>query len=169
MMITFIGMPGSGKSCMSKNISKKLKMRMVDGDRLIEEKTGRALQDIIDNDGLDTFKKIEREVLLSIQDSDIIVSPGGSAVYYDDVMNHFKSKGLVIYLYVSYETMKKRLGDYSKRGVVLAPGTTLEDLYNERAKLYERYADITINCDGDAYGKYQFETAKKISEATQAK
>ena len=168
-MITFIGMPGAGKSCMSKNICKKMKMRMVDGDRLIEEKTGRALQDIIDSDGLEEFKRIEREVLLSIDEDDLIVSPGGSAVYYDDVMRHFKSKGLVVYLYVSFETMKKRLGDYSKRGVVLAPGTTLEDLYRERAPLLEKYADIIIDCDGDAYGKYQFDALRKINEALKAK
>ena len=168
MMITFIGMPGAGKSCMSKNVSKKLKMKMVDGDRLIEEKTGRALQDIIDNDGLDEFKRIEREVLLSIDEDKLIVSPGGSAVYYDDVMNHFKTKGIVVYLYVSFETMKKRIGDYSKRGLVLAPGTTLEDLYNERTPLLEKYADIIIDCDGDAYGKYQFEAVKKISDAMNA-
>lgn len=165
MMITFIGMPGAGKSCMSKNISKRLKRSVVDGDRLIEQVTGRKLQEIIDNDGIEAFKKIEREVLLSITDESLIVSPGGSAVYYDDVMQHFKKHGIVVYLYISFETMKKRIGDYSQRGIVLAPGTTLKDLYDERCPLLEKYADITVNCDGDAFGKYHTDAINKITQA----
>lgn len=169
MMITFIGMPGAGKSCMSKNISKKLKRSTVDGDRLIEQITGRRLQEIIDTDGLDEFKKIEREALLSITDESLIVSPGGSAVYYDDVMEHFKKHGIVVYLYISYETMIKRIGDYSQRGIVLAPGTTLKDLYDERCPLLEKYADITINCDGDSFGKYHNDALDKITRALESK
>ncbi len=163
MLITFIGMPGSGKSCMSRNLGKKLKRKVVDGDRLIEQKTGRKLQDIIDVDGTGAFMEIERKVLLSINDENLIVSPGGSAVYYDDVMSHFRELGIVVYLYVSYETMELRLGDYSKRGVVLKPGTTLHDLYDERIPLLEKYADITIDCDGNNFGKYHAQTLKKVT------
>ena len=70
-------------------------------------------------------------------------------------MKHFKSIGKVIYLYVSFETMLQRLGDYSKRGIVMRPDQTIKDLYDERASLYEKYADITINCDGTDYYKYR--------------
>ncbi len=163
MMITFIGMPGAGKSCMSRFIGKKLKRKFVDGDRLIEQRTGRKLQEIINTDGLEAFKAIEREVLLSIEDTSLIVSPGGSAIYYDDVMRHFKEKGIVVYLYVGFETMKQRIGDYSQRGIVLKSGTTLKDLYNEREPLLRKYADIVINCDGRAFSKYYAYTLKKIS------
>ena len=165
MMITFIGMPGAGKSCMSKNISKKLKRSVVDGDRLIEQITGRKLQEIIDTDGLEAFKEIERRTLLSITDDSLIVSPGGSAIYYDDVMHHFKERGIVVYLYISFETMKKRIGDYSQRGIVLAPGTTLKDMYDERTHLLEKYADITVNCDGDSFGRYHSDALEKITAA----
>lgn len=165
MMITFIGMPGAGKSCMSKNISKKLKRSVVDGDRLIEQITGRKLQEIIDTDGLEAFKEIERQALLSITDDSLIVSPGGSAIYYDDVMRHFKDRGIVVYLYISFETMKKRIGDYSQRGIVLAPGTTLKDMYDERTHLLEKYADITVNCDGDSFGRYHSDALEKITDA----
>lgn len=163
-MITFIGMPGAGKSCMSKYVGKRLNKKIVDGDRLIEHNTGRRLQEIIDTDGLETFKEIERQTLLSITDTSLIVSPGGSAVYYDDVMQHFKNNGIIVYLYVSFETMKARLGDYSQRGVVLKPGTTLEDLYNEREPLLRKYADIIVNCDGNAFPRYHAETMDKIAK-----
>ena len=165
MTITLIGMPGSGKSCMGRALAGKLNMRNVDADKIIERVTGRDLQDIINEDGLDAFKKIEEEILLTINDDNVIVSTGGSAVYYDSVMRHFKSIGKVVYLYVSFETMLARLGDYSKRGIAMKDGQTIQDLYNERARLYEKYADITINCDGNAYPKYQAAAVKAIKEA----
>ena len=163
-MITLIGMPASGKSCMAKYLSKRMNVPTLDGDKLIEKVTGRKLQNIIDEDGLDEFKRIEEEVLLTICDEELIVSPGGSAVYYDSVMRHFKEKGIIIYLYASPDTIIKRLGDFSQRGVALKPGQTIYDLYNERAPLLEKYADIVVNCDGDAYPKYQADALKKIKE-----
>jgi len=165
MTFTFIGMPGCGKSCMGRAISRKLNMRCIDGDRVIEKVTGKRLQEIIDEKGLDGFKKTEEEVLLSINDDNVIISPGGSAVYYDSVMQHFKKLGKIIYIYVGLETIKARLGDFSKRGVAMKKGQTIDDLYYERCALYEKYADITINCDGNAYPRYQRAVIAEIQKA----
>ena len=55
----------------------------------------------------------------------------------------------------TYDVIVKRLGDYSKRGVVLRPDQTLFDLYQERCALYEKYADIVIDCSGNDYPTYQ--------------
>ena len=164
MTFTLIGMPGCGKSCMGRAISSKLKTKNLDTDRLIEKNTGRHLQQIINEDGLDAFKALEEQTLLTLSDEGLVISTGGSAVYYEKAMEHLKSLGPVIYLYVSFPTIKKRLGDYSARGVVLRPGQTLEDLYNERVKLYEKYADITVNCDGNAYPRYQAELIAKLDK-----
>ncbi len=155
MNLILTGMPASGKSCMGRALAKKLKMNLVDTDRLIESNTGRLLQDIINTDGLDAFKNLERETLLSIEGDNMIISTGGSAVYYDDAMRHLKAIGVVAYLYVGVDLIKKRLGDFSKRGVVLKPGQTIDDLYAERTALYEKYADIVVNCNGNAYPKFQ--------------
>lgn len=164
MIITLIGMPACGKSCMGRALSRKLKMKNIDGDKVIEKRTGRALQDIIDNDGLDAFKKVEEETLLSIDEDNIILSPGGSAVYYEKAMNYLRSKGPIVYIYVGVENIIKRLGDFSKRGIAMRPDQTIYDLYNERAALFEKYADITVNCDGEAYPKYQKEAVQAIKE-----
>ncbi|MBQ8322032.1 MAG: shikimate kinase [Clostridia bacterium] len=164
MTITLIGMPAAGKSCMGRALAKKLGMKVIDGDRLIEEVTGRALQDIIDEDGLDAFKRLEEEILLSIKEDNVIITPGGSAIYYDNVMTYFKERGIVVYLYVSPKNLIRRLGDFSKRGVVLKPGQTIVDLYNERAPLLQKYADVTVNCDGSRYSYYQKDALEKISK-----
>lgn len=155
MNIILIGMPASGKSCMGRTLSKKLNMRLLDTDRLIENRTGRRLHEIMSEDGNDAFKAIEEETLLSVSGDNLIISTGGSAVYYEEAMKHFKSIGIVVYLYVGLDIIKRRLGDFSKRGVVLNPGQTIDDLYSERTSLYEKYADVVINCNGDEYQKYQ--------------
>lgn len=155
MTFTLIGMPGCGKSSLGKAIASKLKLKFIDIDRLIEQKYGKRLYELINEYGMEGFKRIEEETLLSVSDDKAILAPGGSAVYYESVMKHCKSIGKLVYLYVGYEQIKERLGDYSKRGVVLKEGQTLLDLYNERKKLYEKYADITVNCNGRDFAEYQ--------------
>lgn len=155
MILTLIGMPGCGKSCMGRSISKRLGMKNIDGDKVIENTYGKKLHEIIDEVGTEGFKKIERETLMSLDMDNIILSTGGSAVYYPEVMERYKKLGKIVYLYCSYEVIEKRLGDFSKRGVVLRPDQTLRDLYEERTALYKKYADITVDCSGDDYVKYR--------------
>ena len=165
MIYTLIGMPGSGKSCMSRAVSGKLNMKALDADKVIERRMGKKLNEIIEEFGIDEFRKIEEETLLSINQNNIILATGGSAVYYERAMQHLKKSGKIIYLYVSFETMLKRLGDYSKRGIVMRPGQTIKELYEERAALYKKYADVTINCDGTAYSYYRAQVIKAIQES----
>ena len=169
MIITLIGMPGCGKSCMGRALAGKMKMKLVDTDKLIEKKYGKKLQVLIDELGVEEFRKIEEETLLSISGENLIVSTGGSAVYSDAGMRYLKSIGKVFYLFCSYETVKERVGDYSKRGIVLKPGQTLLDLYNERVPLYRGYADVTILCDGNAYPQYQSAAIRAIKRFTRPK
>ena len=63
-------------------------------------------------------------------------------------MQHFKEIGTVVYLKASYQTIKRRIRSPRKRGVVLREGQTFKDLYHERTKLFEQYADITVCEDG---------------------
>ena len=165
MIFTLIGMAGCGKSCMGRAISSRLKIKLIDSDKLIEKRMGKKLQILIDELGVAEFRRIEEEVLLSITcapDEHIILSTGGSAIYSTKAMDYLKTKGKIIYLYCGFEIIKERLGDFSKRGVVLKEGQTLFDLYNERKPLYESYADFTVNCNGSAYPLYQRVTASAI-------
>ena len=155
MVITFVGMPGCGKSCMGRAMAGKLKMKLIDSDRLIERRYGKKLQELIDELGVEEFRRIEEETLLSIEGDNLIISTGGSAVYSEAGMLHLKELGKVFYLFCSAETVKYRIRDFSKRGIVLKPGQTIDDLYNERTPLYKKYADVTILCDGEAYPQYQ--------------
>lgn len=142
--IVLIGMPSCGKSVTGVILAKILNKKYIDGDLLIQEKTGRGLQDIINNDGIDAFKKIEEKVLLSINEENAVIATGGSAVYYESVMKHLSENGIVVYIDVPIEDLKKRLKNIKTRGVAMGKGQTLDDLYNMRKPLYEKYAEITV-------------------------
>jgi len=168
MIFTLVGMPGAGKSCLGKAVSSKLKIKLIDADKMIEERTGKKLQTLIDEIGVVRFREIEEETLLSITpspDTHYILSTGGSAIYSTKAMNYLKTIGKIIYLYCSYETIVERVGDYSQRGIVFKPGQDLLGLYEERVPLYEGFADITVSCDGKAYARYKKNLIKAITEA----
>ena len=68
-------------------------------------------------------------------------------VYRDAAMQHLKTNGVVIHLDLELNRIKKRLDDINARGVVIAPGPTLDALYAERQPLYAKYADVTVKTD----------------------
>ncbi len=145
--IVLIGMPGAGKSTVGIVLAKVLGYDFVDSDLLIQKADGRLLWQIMDEEGIDGFNRIEEQVNCSIDLEHTVIATGGSVVYSPRSMEHLRSIGTVVYIHVSYETLENRLGDLHQRGVVLKPGQTLKSLYKERAALYEQHAHITIEAD----------------------
>lgn len=137
-------MPACGKSVTGVILAKSLKMNFIDADLLIQERAGKSLQDIINADGIETFKSIEEEVLNAINVKNTVIATGGSAVYYDSAMRHLKENGVVVYIEASLATIKKRLKNIRTRGVAMEKGQTIDSLYEMRVPLYEKYADCTV-------------------------
>ncbi len=146
--LILIGMPGSGKSTVGVVLAKKLGLRFMDSDLVIQEKTGKLLYQLIAECGEEGFLSLENQINASISAEDTVIATGGSAVYGKEAMEHLKEIGRMVYLRLPYEELAERLGDLHERGVVLKPGYTLHDLYQERMPLYEQYADMTIDCGG---------------------
>ena len=146
--IILIGMPAVGKSTVGVVVAKRLGYKFIDTDILIQEETGKLLREIIAERGIEGFLKVEDDVNSRVDVEKTVISPGGSVVYCENAMKHYKEIGTILYLKASYETISKRLKNAKKRGVVLRDSQTLEDLYNERVKLFEKYADITVAEDG---------------------
>ncbi len=151
--IILIGMPGCGKSTVGVVLAKTMGYRFVDSDLLIQESENRLLCEIIEQDGLEKFNEIENRVNASIKADFSVIATGGSVVYGKEAMEHFKKIGAVVYIKLPYTEIKNRLGDLAKRGVSIKEGQTLLDLYNERAPLYEKYADITVEENGMTISK----------------
>lgn len=146
--IIFIGMPASGKSTVGVVVAKRLGYDFIDTDLLIQKQEKRLLKEIIADMGNDGFLAIENQVNREVEAEHAVISPGGSVVYCKEAMEHFKEIGKIVYLKVSYETINGRISNAKNRGVVLKEGQTLRDLYDERTKLFEKYADYVVSEDG---------------------
>jgi len=144
--IVLIGMPGCGKSTCGVLAAKALCKAFVDTDLMIQSAEGMKLQDIINTKGNDYFAQTEERVLLSFDAVNCVVATGGSAVYYDVAMQHFKENGIIVYLKISYEEMLRRITNMKTRGILLKNGETLEEMFRKREELYEKYADVIIDC-----------------------
>ena len=146
--IILTGMPACGKSTLGVVLAKTLGMSFVDTDLLIQEHTGRLLQDIIDHDGMEEFLRIEEYILTHVQAENSVIATGGSAVYSDRGMKYLRTIGEIVYIHLPLKEIEKRLNNIKTRGIAMAPGENLEDLYNRRIPLYEKYADIVLDAEG---------------------
>lgn len=158
--IILIGMPGVGKSSAGVVLAKVMGYKFADSDLIIQEKTGMLLKDIINEKGIDGFIQVENDINKTINMENTVIATGGSAVYGQEAMEHLKTIGTIVYLKASYDDINARLGDLRGRGVVLKEGQSLKELYEERAPLYEKYADIII----EEKGKGIRETVLMIEE-----
>ena len=147
--IILIGMPGCGKSTIGVLLAKNLAYGFLDSDLVIQEQSGRKLQEMIDEMGPEAFSAFEDAVNATLIPHNTVIATGGSAVYGTRAMEHFREIGTVVYLKASYETIEKRIRNFATRGIVIPEGQTFRDVYNERTALYEKYADITVDVDAD--------------------
>ena len=143
--IILVGMPASGKSTMGVILAKILGYNFIDADIVIQEKEGRKLSEIIEQDGVEEFIAIENRINSEIVAQKTVIATGGSVVYGKEAMDHYKNIGRIVYLKVSMDELTKRLSDVRQRGVVMREGQSLVALYNERSALYEQYADVTVD------------------------
>ncbi|MBR4286388.1 MAG: shikimate kinase [Clostridia bacterium] len=146
--LVLIGMPGAGKSTVGVLLAKSMLMNFCDTDLLIQNFTGESLSDTIKSRGIDAFIRLEDEIIYNTEFKNSVIATGGSAVYGERAMNKLRENGKIVYLRVSPVELNKRVNNIHTRGIAMKEGTTLAELYEERAPLYEKYADIIIECDG---------------------
>lgn len=161
--IILIGMPASGKSTVGKILAARYKITFTDGDDLIRAYMGSPLDAVIRKLGTEGFLALEEEILTKFSPEGVFVfASGGSAVYSERAMAHLKEIGTVVYLNTPCRDIAARIPDFAARGVVMRGKLrTLEELYEERAPLYETYADLTVDCENLTVE----ETAQRIAAA----
>lgn len=159
--IILIGMPGSGKSTVGVLLAKIIGYGFLDSDLLIQASENKKLYEIIRDSGAEYFNETENRVNSEIVAESTVIATGGSVVYGKDAMRHLKKIGTVVYLKVPLPIIEKRINNIATRGVVMKPGETIADLYNERTPLYEKYADITVECSDTSLT----DNAEKIAKA----
>ena len=162
--ISIIGMAAAGKTTIGRELSSLIGWAQIDADNVIEAGYGAILQTISTSIDKEAFLDIEGGVISMLNVRHCIISTGGSAVYRDKAMQHLRSLGPVIYIAVPLPIILKRIARKPERGLAINPGQTVEDLYNERVRLYERYADYTLHGGDAPAGVYAEKIARWLSE-----
>lgn len=165
--LILIGMPGVGKSTVGVVLAKKLGYGFLDSDLVIQERFGKLLHELIEELGVTGFWRAEEEVNASLEGTRTVIATGGSAVYGARAMEHLAGIGRIVYLKLDFEELRERLGDLKERGVTLRAGQDLSSLLAERTPLYEKYAQITIDCGGKSIREIVeeiYDEQKKLKE-----
>lgn len=144
--IILIGMPGAGKSTIGVLLAKELAREFVDTDLLIQTHAGKTLQDIVHEAGYLHLRELEEATLLQLTCSSHVVATGGSVVYSDAAMSLLKSLGQVVYLQLPEQELTARIHNMSTRGLAKPAEQSFSEVYAERVPLYEKHADLTIDC-----------------------
>lgn len=143
--IILIGMPGAGKSTVGVLLAKALGYAFLDTDLVIQQREGALLQPLVDSLGVEAFLDVEADAICSVECRGTVIAPGGSAVCRERAMSHLRALGRIVYLHLPLEELERRLSNISTRGIAMAPGETLADLFARRAPLYRNYADLTVD------------------------
>lgn len=151
MNITLIGMPGAGKSYIGKKLAERLNYTLVDVDAVLEQEYHLPLPQILEALGEEAFlRKQAEDTLLYTTDKDrLVISTPGSIVYTDDAMEYLKKVSTIIYLETTLSIILDRIREIP-RGIVGLKDKSLEQLYTERALLYEKWAHYKIDANQDS-------------------
>ena len=136
---------GSGKSTVGKKLAKKLGWKFIDLDSEIEMQTGKSINEIFDEEGEDTFRKLEkRECEKTAETTNTVIATGGGIILSDETRKRLQELGEVVYLDVDINTLENRLRDKMDRPL-LQTGKSLNNIFDERASLYKQTASLSVD------------------------
>ena len=152
--IILIGMPGCGKSTIGRKLAETLGKEFIDADQALEAHFGRPITDIIPQDGEAAFRAMETEILQMLgKRSGLIIATGGGCVTQERNYPLLHQNGTIFWL-------KRDLEKLPINGRPLSQKNKLSELYKVRKPLYEAFADIIIDNDGNSA-----QTIQQILEA----
>ena len=150
--ICIMGLMGSGKSLIGKDLSKNLNLKFYDTDKEIELMTNKKISAIFKEEGESYFRDIEEKVCIEVLTIDnCVVSLGGGSIISKKIRKIIKKNSYSIYLQVKLNNLQNRLKFSRKRPLLnknLNNSEILKNILKDRQKYYEK-ADLIINNDGD--------------------
>ena len=146
-MIVLVGLPGSGKSTVGKQLAKRLQLPFVDSDQEIEKRLGCSIRDYFEREGEAAFRDVEQRVIAELAGSPLaVLSTGGGAVLREANRVQIKQSGKVFYLRATPEDLMRRLKNDRTRPLlqVADPLAKLRELYDQRDPLYLETAHFVV-------------------------
>lgn len=147
MILFLVGMPGSGKSTVGRQLARRLGLPFFDSDTLIEQRLGCSIREYFAQRGEDAFRDVEQQVIAELASGpDAVVATGGGAVLRESNRHKLHSAGCVIYLRSTPEDLHRRLRHDRQRPLlqVADPLGRLRSLHAERDPLYREAAHFHI-------------------------
>ena len=148
--LCLLGLMGSGKSIIGKDLSRVYKYKFIDTDNEIEKYLGMNIETIFSKYGENYFRKIEERICLKVLDyNNCIISFGGGSILNAIVRKKIKTESLSIYLKVDQNILVKRLSKSTKRPLLKNTDTeeVIKQLYEKRKNYYNK-ADLIIENNG---------------------
>ena len=146
-MIALVGLPGSGKSTVGRQLARRLQFPIFDSDHVIEERLGCPIRVAFARDGEESFRDLEESVLDELtQIPRAVVSTGGGAVLRQATRLRLHERGYVVYLNSSPDDIARRLKHDTSRPLLQVedPHKRLRELYAARDPLYRETAHFTL-------------------------
>ncbi len=162
--VILVGMMGAGKTTVGRIISYTTGRSFIDIDQRIEKQTGMSIFEIITKQGEDYFRRIEKDVVLSLSPKlPSVVSTGGGAVMDKEIFSFLKSIGKVVYLKVSPVVLFKRTANTETRPL-LKEGNRLHNLQDLLSKREPRYleSDVVIEADDSSPNEVADKIIKRL-------
>ena len=152
--ICIMGLMGSGKSIIGKDLGKYLKMKFYDTDKQIELEAKKSINAIFEEDGETYFRDIEEKICIELlEHNNCVISLGGGSIINRKIRNKITQNSFSIYLQVELNNLLVRLKSSKKRPLLNQNKNKIEilkNLYVKRRQFYEK-ADITVNNDNDKF------------------
>ena len=147
--IALIGFMGTGKTAVGRALAKKLGKRFIELDPLIEQKAGKTIPEIFQENGEIAFRELEIAVTKEAAgEKDAVIACGGGVVLNKINTDRLQKEAVIVYLTASPKVILRRtLHDDEERPLLKAanPSQTIRELLRFRQPFYKRAADITIN------------------------
>ncbi len=145
-MIALIGLPGSGKSTVGRQLARRLQLPFTDSDQVIEQRLGCPIREYFEREGEERFRDIEEQVIDELTQQPGVLSTGGGAVLRAANRERLRTRGKVVYLKSSPEELYRRLRHDTQRPLlqVSDPLQRLRDLHAARDPLYRETAHFVI-------------------------
>lgn len=147
MILSLVGLPGSGKSSVGAALARRLDVPFIDTDKVAERRIGMSIREYFESEGEGAFRELEQAVIEEVMSGDDgVIATGGGAVLREVNRTFLRSRGRVVYLHATPDEVFRRLRRDTRRPLLQVDDVLgkLRDLYDQRNPIYRSVAHVEV-------------------------